>query len=174
MEINSKYILEPLEQQIVEMTAKARHYNKIDTGIQGMGQVATDKQNNIYRDTFGFGAEFIFCKYYNLNTDFSIGNTSKIKGTDLYDATWNGITIDVKATDKNFPLMTPEYSISKVDGFAFFHCSYPEYTFKGFATAKQLFEPNNLRLVRVKSYVLELENLLSESEFLFLTKLNKL
>lgn len=171
MQIDSVYILEPLEQQIVELTAKARQNNKELTGVNGKGTAANDDKH-LYRNIIGFGAEFIFCKYYNIHCDYSIGNTSKIKGTDNYDAVINGLTIDVKVTEKDLPLMTPEYSKSTVDGFAFFHCNYPEFTFKGFATNQQLFQQKNLRDVRVKSYVLDIKYLLNETEFLFLTKLN--
>lgn len=172
MIVGNKYILTPLEQKIVELTAQARQHNKEITGVNGKGTAAKD-DNHLHRNVIGFGGEFIFCKNYNLYPDFSIKNTSKIQGTDDYDATLNGITIDVKVTDKNLPLMTPHYSKSKVGGFAFFHCNYPEYTFKGFATNEQLFNEDNLRNVKVKSYVLELKNLLSEIEFIFLNKLNK-
>lgn len=172
MKINSVHILEPLEQQIVELTAKARQDNKELTGVNGKGTAANDNKH-LYRNVIGFGAEFVFCKYYNLHCDYSIGNTSKIKGTDNYDAVINGLTIDVKVTEKALPLMTPEYSKSDVDGFAFFHCTYPEYIFKGFATNDLLFQEKNLRQIKVKSYVLEIEDLLNDTEFLFLTKLNK-
>ena len=173
MIINKTYTLEPLEQKIVELTAKSRQDNKELTGVNGRGTAAVDDRH-LYRNVIGFGAEFIFCKYYNIHCDYSIGNTSKIKGTDNYDATIFGISIDVKVTEKDLPLMTPEYSKSDVGGFAFFHCNYPSYFFKGFATNNQLFQEKNLKDVRVKSYVLENKYLLTESEFLFLTKLNKL
>jgi len=173
MNIGDKYFLEPLEQQIVELTALARQDNKELTGVNGKGTVANDDKH-LYRNIIGFGAEFIFCKQMNIHPDFSIGNTSKIQGTDNYDATWNGITIDVKTSEKDLPLMTPEYSRSNVDGFAFFHCNYPMYIFKGFATNQQLFNKENLKDVKVKSYVLELKNLLSLDGFLFLHKLNEL
>lgn len=172
MIVNNIYKLEPLEQKIVEMVAKARQKNKELTGVNGKGTAANDNKH-LYRNIIGFGAEFIFCKHYNIHCDYSIGNTSKIQGTDNYDATWKGITIDVKTTEKDIPLMTPEYSKSLVDGFAFYHCNYPEFIFKGFATNNQLFQKQNIRNVKVKSYVLDLENLLSEKEFLFLIKLNK-
>ena len=171
--IGNKYILEPLEQKIVELTAEARQENKELTGVNGKGTAANDDKH-LYRNIIGFGAEFIFCKHYNIHCDFSIGNTSKAKGTDVYDATWNGITIDVKVTEKDLPLMTPVYSKSDVGGFAFFHCKYPEFIFKVFATNDQLFQKENIKKVKVESYVLELKNLLSESEFIFLNKLNKL
>lgn len=173
MIINNKYILTPLEQKIVEITGKARQKNKELTGINGKGAVANNNEY-LHNNIIGFGAEFIFCKHYNLHCDFYIGNTSKIKGTDVYDATWNGISIDVKVTEKDLPLMTPAFSKSDVGGFAFFHCKYPEFIFKGFATNDQLFQKENIKKVKVESYVLELKNLLSESEFLFLNKLNKL
>jgi len=172
MKINSVHILEPLEQQIVELTAKARQDNKELTGWNGSGTVSNDNKH-LHRNIIGFGAEFIFCKYYNLHCDYSIGNTSKKKGTDNYDAVIDGFTIDVKTTEKNHPLMIAEYLKSDVDGFAFFHCNYPKYIFKGFATNELLFQEKNKRQTLVKSYVLEIEDLLNDTEFLFLTKLNK-
>jgi len=173
MKINNTYILEPLEQKIVELTAKARQHNKEVTGVNGKGTAANDDKH-LYRNIIGFGAEFVFCKHYNIHCDYSIGNTSKKKGTDKYDAVINGFSIDVKVTEKKLPLMTPEYSKSDVDGFAFFHCNYPKYEFKGFATNEQLFKETNLKQIKVNSYVLDTKFLLSDSEFLFLTKLNKL
>lgn len=172
MIINKSYILEPIEKSIVEMVARARQKNKELTGINGAGTVAKDSKH-LYRNIIGFGAEFIFCKYNNIHVDFSIKNTSKKKGTDKYDAYWKNMTIDVKVTEKDLPLMTPKYSKTDVDGFAFFHCKYPSFTFKGFATNSQLFQKKNIKKVVVDSYVLELGDLLSKEQFLFLTKLNK-
>ena len=157
---NKVYKLKSEEQKVVELVAYLRQSNKEDTGWNGKGTVS--KNNPFEQNRNGFGAEFLFCRENNLYPDFSIGNTSKFKGTDNYDALLNGKTIDVKSANKNHPLMIPEYLKSNVDYFAYFLCKYPEYKFMGFASNDMVFKEENLRQTRVMAYVLEQEKLLDE------------
>ena len=156
---NKIYKLKNAEQKVVELIAYLRQANKEDTGWNGKGSVI---KNTIEQNRNGFGAEFLFCREYNLHPDFSIGNTSKFKGTDNFDAVLDGKTIDVKSSNKNYPLMIPEYCKSNVDYFAYFLCKYPEYKFVGFATNDMIFKKENLRQTRVMAYVLEQDKLLDE------------
>ena len=164
--------LTPIDIEIVELVASKRQKNKEDTGKSGKGTAATDDKH-LERNIIGFGAEYLFCKYYNLFPDFSIGNTSKLKGTDPCDAILNGRTVDVKTTTKDYPLMTPYYSKSNCQIFALFYCEYPKYKFEGFATNKMLFKQQNLlqRFTRSyllkDSYVLDKEHLLEYNQLLF-------
>ena len=154
------YRLKNEEQKVVDLIACLRQANKEDTGWDGRGTVSTNDPFEQNRN--GFGAEFLFCREYNLHPDFSIGNTSKFKGTDNYDAILNGKTIDVKSSNKNHPLMIPHYLKSNVDLFAYFLCKYPEYKFMGFATNEMIFKEENLRQTRVMAYVLEQKELLNK------------
>ena len=165
MELEVKYTLNEIEQKIVQFIATQRQINKENTGWNGIGTAATDDKH-LERNIIGFGAEFIFCREQNLFPDFTIGNFSKIQGTDAYDAKWGGYTIDVKATDKQHPLMTPTYSKSDAEVFAFFWCDYPTFIFKGYTTNKMLFDQKNIKKFKVESYVLENHLLLSEQNLL--------
>ena len=145
---------------MVELVAFLRQENKEKTGWNGKGTVSTQDRYELNRN--GFGAEFLFCRENNLHPDFLISNTSKIKGTDNYDAILNEKTIDVKSSNKNHPLMIPQYLKSNVDYFAYFLCKYPEYKFMGFATNEMIFKEENLRQTRVMAYVLEQKELLDK------------
>ena len=93
--------------------------------------------------------------------DFKIHNTSKVKGTDNYDAIYKGKTIDVKVNrNHENPLMIPEYAKTDCNLFALFSCIYPRYRFEGFATNKMVFDKSKLRMTRVKAYVTEKADLL--------------
>jgi len=157
---NKIYKLLKEEQKVVELVAFLRQNNKENTGWNGKGTVS--KNDPYEQNRNGFGAEFVFCREYNLHPDFSIGNTSKQKGTDKFDAILNGITIDVKSSNKNHPLMIPKYLKSNVDIYAYFLCKYPEYKFMGYATNEMIFKEENLKETIVLAYVLEQNKLLEE------------
>jgi hypothetical protein len=159
MKKNRVYKLDKYDQQIVELVANQRQQNKVDTGWDGFRTVNKESSFELNRD--GFGAEFIFCKTLNLYPDFSIHNTSKVLGTDYYDAYWCGMTVDVKVNrNPDHPLMIPEYAKSECKLFALFSCLYPRYRFEGFATNRMIFKKSNLKMTRVMSYVLEKKLLL--------------
>jgi len=154
------FYLNITERFIVEKVAEARQKNKENTKWNGHRTVA--EKSSVELNVAGFGAEFIFCREMNIFPDFEIKNTSKVKGTDLYDAIWKGYTIDVKVNrNPNNPLMIPEYAKSNCDLFVLFSCKYPKYRFEGFATNKMIFNKNNIRMTRVSAYVLEKIKLLS-------------
>ena len=69
------FTLDKYEQQIVELSATQRHTNKVNTGWNGFKTV--NETAGVDLDIVGFGAEFIFCREYNLYPDFKIHNTSK-------------------------------------------------------------------------------------------------
>lgn len=154
------YKLTNAEQKVVELVAFLRQTNKEETGWNGKGTISESEPYDLNRN--GFGAEFIFCREYNLHPDFSISNTSKQEGTDKFDAVLNGTTIDIKSSNKNHPLMIAEYLKSNVDYFAYFLCKYPEYKFMGYASNDMIFKEENLRQTKVLSYVLEQKELLDE------------
>ena len=164
------FTLSDIEQQIVELVSKARQDNKEATNVKNKPTIPKADtyilqnkiDNNLHK--IGFGAEFIFCREHNLFPDFWIGNYSKNKGTDPYDAILNGMSVDVKSSSAKSgdmkPLMIPSYTKNKCDIFAYFHCIYPRYRFAGYATNEMLYNNMNLRHTKVLSYVLELHHLL--------------
>jgi hypothetical protein len=164
--INKVYKLDKYEQAIVKLSAEQRHNNKIKTGWDGLKTV--NKKSMIELNISGFGGEFIFCREKNLYPDFKIHNTSKKLKTDNYDATWLGQSVDVKVNRKDHPLMIPEYANTDCKIFALFTCNYPSYTFEGYCLNSIIFQKKNLKMTRVKAYVIEKNLLLTEKEMLFL------
>ena len=163
MEIGKIYSLDVNEQKIISLVSEMRQLNKEKTGWNGSGRVA--EKGGVDLNILGFGAEYIYCREKNLFPDFEIKNTSKKQKTDDYDATWMGMTVDVKTARKQYPLMVPEYNKCDVDIFAFFVCEkYPNYEFKGYATNEMMFQKSNLRQTRVMAYCLEQKELLNENE----------
>tara|TARA_R110002126_G_scaffold169154_4_gene317701 strand:+ start:3987 stop:4502 length:516 start_codon:yes stop_codon:yes gene_type:complete len=170
LQINEIYTLDIHEQKIVELVAEMRQSNKEKTGWDGSGRVAEFGGVNL--NVFGFGAEYIFCREKNTFPDFEIKNTSKRQKTDDYDCNWLSMSVDVKTSQKQFPLMVPKFNKCDVDLFAFFVCEkYPNYQFKGYATNEMLFQDSNLRQTRVMAYCLDQNKLVNEDELLFLKNL---
>lgn len=157
------FTLDKLEQKIVLTIATERQLNKEKTGWNGYRTVA--KKNDVELNKVGFGAEFIFCRELNLFPDFTISNYSKTLGTDKYDCIYKNFSVDVKVNrNVNNPLMIPEYAKTNCNVFALFVCKYPKYRFEGFATNEMIFKTNNLRMTRVKAFVLEKKFLLEFDE----------
>ena len=155
-----------MEQQIVQLSAEQRHNNKINTGWDGSKTV--NPKSELDLNVTGFGGEFIFARENNLYPDFKIHNISKVLNTDNYDANWLGHSVDVKVNRKNHPLMIPEYANTDCKIFALFTCNYPNYTFEGFTLNDIIFQDTNKKMTKVKSYVLEKNQLLSYKELIFL------
>ncbi len=152
------FILNKIEQKIVETVGNARHNQNCNFG-RGSGTI--NNSNVADLDIVGFGAEFIFCKHLNLFPDFKIDIFSKHEGTDFYDAHWVGKTVDVKVNrNPDNPLMVPTRLKSECQLFALFSAKYPKYRFEGFATNQMLFQKNNIRQTKVPAYVLEKSKLL--------------
>lgn len=166
MIIGKTYKLDNHEQDIVYLAAEQRHNNKVKTGWDGHKTV--NKKSFIELNITGFGGEFIFCREKNLYPDFKIHNTSKKLKTDSYDACWLGRSVDIKVNRKDHPLMIPEYANTDCEIFALFTCNYPNYTFEGYSLNSIIFQNKNLKMTRVKAYVLEKNLLLTEKEMLFL------
>ena len=159
MKIGNVYVLDKKEQELVEFVASQRHNNKIKTGWDGTKTV--NENSVVDLNIVGFGAEYIFCRELNLYPDFKIHNTSKVKGTDNYDAIYKSKTIDVKVNrNHKHPLMIPSYAKTDCNLFALFSCIYPRYRFEGFATNEMVFNKSNIRMTRVESYVIEKADLL--------------
>lgn len=164
LKMNKKdvFILDPVEQKIVEFIGNQRHKQNCKVG-RGSGTI--NKNNTAELDIVGFGAEFIFCREFNLFPDFKIDIFSKHEGTDYYDAfIWNK-TVDVKV-NRNIenPLMVPTRLKSECQLFALFSAKFPKYRFEGFATNKMLFKKINIRQTKVPAYVLEKSKLLGLQE----------
>jgi hypothetical protein len=166
MIIGKIYKLDKWEQQIVQLSAEQRHNNKINTGWDGSKTV--NPKSELDLNVTGFGGEFIFARENNLYPDFKIHNISKVLNTDNYDANWLGHSVDVKVNRKNHPLMIPEYANTDCKIFALFTCNYPNYTFEGFTLNDIIFQDTNKKMTKVKSYVLEKNQLLSYKELIFL------
>jgi hypothetical protein len=166
MIIGKIYKLDKWEQQIVQLSAEQRHNNKINTGWDGSKTV--NPKSELDLNVTGFGGEFIFARENNLYPDFKIHNISKVLNTDNYDANWLKHSVDVKVNRKNHPLMIPEYANTDCKIFALFTCNYPNYTFEGFTLNDIIFQDTNKKMTKVKSYVLEKNQLLSYKELIFL------
>jgi hypothetical protein len=167
MIIDKIYTLSDAECDLVRFVAEQRQSNKEATGLNGKGTI--NPTSSVALNAAGFGAEYVFCREMNLMPDFSIGNTSKIKGTDKYDAVWNGLSVDVKCSRKlRNPMMIPTFSKCDVDIFAFFVGDLPRYWFCGFATNAMVFKEENIKFTRVESYVLHPSKMLSLEELNFL------
>jgi len=152
------FILNDVEQKIVEFIGKCRHKQNCKVG-RGKGTI--NKENVADLDIIGFGAEFIFCRELNLFPDFKIDIFSKWQGNDYYDAHIWGKSVDVKVNrNENNPLMIPERLKSECQLFALFSAKFPKYRFEGFATNNMIFKKSNLRKTRVMAYVLEKHKLL--------------
>jgi hypothetical protein len=156
------FILDPIEQKIVEFIGKQRHEQNCKVG-RGNGTI--NKNNTDELDIVGFGAELIFCRELNLFPDFKIDIFSKHEGTDYYDAYIWGKSVDVKV-NRNIenPLMVPTRLKSECQLFALFSAKYPKYRFEGFATNHMLFKKSNIRQTKVPAYVLEKSKLLGIDE----------
>ena len=167
MQKDKFYFLDEWECDLIRFHAKQRQINKERSGIDGLGTV--NEKSGLELNYAGFAAEYIFCREMNLFPDFSVNNDSKIKGTDKYDATWNGWSVDIKCS-RNIrnPMMIPKYSKCDVDIFAFFQGDENRFEFKGFATNGMVFDERRLRHTRVLSYVLEPFDMLTMDEIIFL------
>lgn len=167
MQKDEFYFLDEWESDLIRFHAKQRQINKERSGIDGLGSV--EKNNALERNYAGFAAEYIFCREMNLFPDFSVNNDSKKKGTDKYDATWNGWSVDVKCSrNTRNPMMIPHYSKCDVQLFAFFQGDETRFKFRGFATNGMVFNENNLRHTRVLSYVLEPHKMLTLDELIYI------
>ena len=157
--------LTTVEERIVKFIAIKRQQNKEITGIDGKGQANNKK--GIRNNKLGFAGEFLFCKSFNLFSDFTINNTSKIKKTDNGDAILKGYTVDVKTSQNKKYLMTPSYSKSNIDLFAKFYLDNKgKFIFQGFATNKMLFNIENLQKEKEKNYLLVDSYVLETSKLL--------
>ena len=167
MQKDDFYFLDEWECDLIRFHAKQRQINKERSGIDGLGTV--NEKSGLELNYAGFAAEYIFCREMNLFPDFSVNNDSKKKGTDKYDATWNGWSVDVKCS-RNIrnPMMIPEYSKCDVDIFAFFQGDENRFEFKGFATNGMVFDERKLKFTRVLSYVVHSYDMLTMDEIIFL------
>jgi len=167
MQKDKFYFLDEWECDLIRFHAKQRQINKERSGIDGLGTV--NEKSGLELNYAGFAAEYIFCREMNLFPDFSVNNDSKKKGTDKYDATWNGWSVDVKCS-RNIrnPMMIPEYSKCDVDIFAFFQGDENRFEFKGFATNGMVFDERKLKFTRVLSYVVHSYDMLTMDEIIFL------
>lgn len=167
MQKDKTYFLDEWECDLIRFHAKQRQINKERSGIDGLGTV--NEKSGLELNYVGFAAEYIFCREMNLFPDFSVNNDSKSKGTDKYDATWNGWSVDVKCSRKiGNPMMIPEYSKCDVDIFAFFVGNERSFQFKGFATNGMVFNERNLKFTRVLSYVLKPYYMLTMDELIYI------
>jgi hypothetical protein len=95
-------------------------------------------------DLNGFGAEMAFCKMNNLYPDFS--NEAKKNGIDIGDALLDGKRVDIKTTKrKNGHLIAGTWKEQTVDVYALLVGEFPEYEFKGYMPACELFKENRLK-----------------------------
>jgi len=129
--------LNDAEQIVIQYLAKKRiEYNR------NVGAIATvyGGRNPLKAEIDYYGAEFVFCKQFNIYPDISISKFGE------YDCIYEGFTIDIKHTEReNGRLLVkakrwdnpPKY-------FALMIGTFPNYRFAGFYLSSELLQEKNL------------------------------
>ena len=130
--------LNDAEQQIAKALAEARHKSNRSQGIidQQVG-----KDDPMFIDLNGIGGEMAFCKASNIYPDLSL-DSHPIHDCFLYDALW-----DVKTTPRqNGRLLArpTKRGVKQCDYYVLVIGEMPEYGVVGWASAADLFRPDNL------------------------------
>lgn len=143
IKIGSPISLNEGEQFVCKFLAKKRFENNRKRGIKNS---RIGDQNDEITDLNGLGAEFSFCKLFNIYPDLSIFIRSSKQGEDLGDTVLNdGRTVDVKTTTyTNGKLLAVPWKQNKVDLFVLMVGDFPNYVFKGFMKSEILINTNRL------------------------------
>jgi len=131
MKVGTTIVLGGVEQAICRALARFRHENNRKSGVHN---AKMGGQSDWETDLEGIGAEFAFCKGFNLFPDFSIEIRSSQQGEDTGDAILPcGLRVDVKTT--KYPtgrLLSVPWKKDCADVFALMVGVFPSYEFKGF------------------------------------------
>lgn len=126
------------EIRLAKFLAKSRYQAARDAGVVN---AKMGNQSDEETDLTGVGAELAFCRLFNVYPDLKIGVR---KGS--HDAIWSGYTVDVKgSTFRGARLLA---KLSKKDApsdiYALMTGIFPEYTFRGMATKRELLVASRL------------------------------
>jgi hypothetical protein len=166
--IGSVVKLSSSEQTICRAIAKKRFSNNRKSGVVNK-KIGT--QSNEFTDLNGFGAEFAFCKLFNLMPDFSI-QPRKSDEFDYDCKFYDGTKIDVKTTKyKTGRLLVAKWKSSGSDAFALMIGEFPTYQFKGFCSRERAMSEKYLKdMGHGEAYFVDQEELVEYSD-LFATEL---
>jgi len=136
--------LEYAEAKVVEGIGRQRYLANRKAGVHNAKVV---DGGDIKNDVDGLGAEYAFCKLFNVMPDLTIGIRSAKNGEDGGDAILhNGLSVDVKSTsyETGRLISVPWKSTnSHVDLYCLMTGECPTYTFRGFYRREDLFLENN-------------------------------
>lgn len=151
VQIGDKETLTALEQVFCEAVAESRRLNNRSSGVPDKKMGGQSGQET---DLCGVGAEFAFCKLFNLFPDLSIEPRSAAVGTDAEkDSNLFGWLIDIKGTNLvNGRLlsrpMDAKYEThaarTSTNLFALMTGPYPTFTFRGFFSKEDLLQPRRV------------------------------
>ena len=134
--------LNKIDSVICKNIAKKRYENNRKSGI---GNRKIGGQSNEFTDLNGFGAEFAFCKLFNLMPDFSI-HPRKSDADDHDCKMHDGTTVDVKTTKyKTGRLLVAKWKSTGSEVFALMIGEFPTYTFKGFCLRDDAMQKKHLK-----------------------------
>jgi hypothetical protein len=156
------------EQTICRAIAKKRFSNNRKSGVENK---KVGNQSNEFTDLNGFGAEFAFCKLFNVMPDFSI-QPRKSDEFDYDCKLHDGVKIDVKTTKyKTGRLLVAKWKSSGSDAFALMIGEFPTYQFKGFCSRERAMSEKYLKdMGHGEAYFVEQEDLLEYGD-MFATEL---
>ena len=162
MEIGTVVSLDETEQEVVMSIAQKRYDSSIKNNLKDTRPGICDP---FIADLEGFAAEFAFCKMANCFPDFVIG--VHVAKNDKGDCKYCGYSIDVKTTkNPNNGLIVKPWKKDKVDAFALFTGTFPNYTFRGFYPSAAVFLPENLKEVfDQNNYVVPQSKLMELDQF---------
>lgn len=166
--IGKVVILSSTEQTICKAIAKKRFSSNRKNGVENK---RIGDQSDEFTDLNGFGAEFAFCKIFNVMPDFSI-EPRKSDEFDYDCKLYDGIKVDVKTTKyKTGRLLVAKWKSSGSDVFALMIGEFPKYEFKGFCSREKAMSEKYLKdMGHGEAYFVDQEDLIEYVE-LFSTEL---
>lgn len=157
------------EVNTVKHVGTRRHLANEEAGVRN-SQVGD--ANEIQTHIEGLGAEFAFCKLFNVMVDLTTNIRSAKKGEDKGDAMLpNGMVVDVKTThlDNGRLICAPwKDENNKMDLFCLMTGVFPTYTFRGFYRKDDLFQDINKIQLRNVCYGVTQRQLLTLEEVMAL------
>jgi len=131
-------ILTRTEQQLAQYVAKQRHIYNRENNIED-GKIGP--QSEYITDLNGIGGELAFCKLVNIYPDITTD-----QGQPAFDCKIANKKIDVKTTTWNTGHLLVKQDVkSKCDFYVLMIGTFPHYRYAGWASAREVFNNNNLK-----------------------------
>lgn len=149
--------LTKMEQAICKYIVSERKRNNSDAGVKEK-KVSDQSSDDIEID--GYGGEIAFCRLFNLFPDFT--THPRGQDNDFGDCiSKTGKRIDVKTTKyETGKLICALWKNNNVDVYVLMTGTFPNYTYRGYATAENLKRQENIKnLGRGELYVMDQNNL---------------